>query len=86
MKSELNNLWYSYLQETTIMRTNEEKILIENFLNVEKDFLSTLSSEQKSKFNTYDDTLSKINNISEKNAFIKGVVFATRFLAETLYD
>lgn len=86
MKSEIENLWYSYLQETTTIRTNEEKILIEKFLSIEKDFISTLNSEQKIKFNVYEDNLSKINNISEKNAFVKGVVFATRFLAATLYD
>lgn len=86
MKKELDKLWYSYLHEKPLTRTNEEKSLIEKFLSVEKDFLSTLNSEQKNKFTIYDDTLSRLNNLSEKNAFIKGVTFAAHFFIEVLSD
>lgn len=86
MKYELENLWCSYLCEKTTNHTKEEKELINRLISAEKDFLSTLNSEQKVKFNTYDNILQKINHISEKNAFTKGVVFTTRFFIETLND
>lgn len=33
----------------------------------------------------YDDAVSEMNSISEKNAFIKGVMFATKFIFQALY-
>lgn len=86
MKNEIENLWYSYLCEKPVIRTDDEKSLIKKFSSAEKDFLSSLNAEQKIKFNIYDDILLELNHISEKNAFIKGVNFTTRFFIETSRD
>lgn len=86
MKKELEKLWYSYLYEKPITRTKEEITLIKNLLSAEKKFLSTLSPEQEKLFDIYDTANLKMNSISEKNAFIKGVTFATHFLIESIYD
>lgn len=85
MKKIIDELWYDYMIEEIIERSNQEKEIIKEFKESEKAFRISLNKEQKSVFEKYDSSLSKVSRISEKNAFIKGVRFATKFLCEALY-
>lgn len=86
MKKELENLWFNYLIEVPIKRSNEENIIINKMTEKDKLFRSILNEEQIRILNEYDDAVSQVGRISEKNAFIKGVMFATRFILEALCE
>lgn len=86
MKKELENLWFNYLIEAPIKRSNEENIIINKLTEKDKLFRSILNEEQIRILNEYDDVVSQVGRISEKNAFIKGVMFATRFILEALCE
>lgn len=85
MKKYLENLWFNYLIEIPIARSEKEKTIINNWSEKEKYFRSILNEEQIKAFNEYDNALSMVSRISEKNAFVKGVMFATQFLFEALH-
>lgn len=85
MRENLEDLWFDYLIEFPIERNEREKTTIKEWLNKEKYFRSNLNEEQIAILEEYDDALSAVNRISEKNAFIKGVLFATRFIFEALF-
>ena len=85
MRENLEDLWFDYLIEFPIERNEREKTTIKEWLNKEKYFRSNLNEEQIAMLEEYDDALSAVNRISEKNAFIKGVLFATRFIFEALF-
>lgn len=82
MKKVLEDLWYHYLTEVVVERSDKEAEIIKECENA---LHTKLNEEQKSAFEKYDNALSTVNRISEKNAFIKGFQFATKFLIEALY-
>ena len=84
MRENLENLWFDYLIEAPIGRSAKENDIIKKWSEKEKLLRSKLNEEQLEIFEEYDAALSSINRISEKNAFVKGVKFATRFIFETL--
>lgn len=86
MKNILENLWFNYIIEIPMKKTNKEKETISEWSKKEDCFYSMLDKEQISVFEDYDNALSQVNRITEKNAFLKGVIFATRFIIEALYD
>ena len=86
MKKELDKLWYSYLIELSPKYDDDEKIIIKKYKDCENKFRSLLNGEQEEAFEEYDKALNEINSISEKRAFIRGVMFSTRFLFEALYE
>lgn len=85
MRKELENLRFNYLIEVPIKRSNEENIIINNLTEKDRLFRSSLNEEQIKFLNEYDDAVAQVVRISEKNAFIKGIMFATRFILEALY-
>lgn len=85
MRKELENLRFNYLIEVPIKRSNEENIIINKLTEKDRLFRSSLNEEQIKFLNEYDDAVAQVERISEKNAFIKGVMFATRFILEALY-
>lgn len=85
MRKELENLRFNYLIEVPIKRSNEENIIINKLTEKDWLFRSSLNEEQIKFFNEYDDAVTQVGRISEKNAFIKGIMFATRFILEALY-
>lgn len=86
MKKELDNLWYSYLMESVLKKSDKENQLIKQFSTDENALVKTLNDEQKLLFDKYDKSLSSLNGLTEKMAFIKGVKFTVRFLLEALCE
>lgn len=84
MRQVLEDLWYYYLIEAPMERNDKEKAIISEWSEKENYFRSKLNEEQLKFLNEYDDAVSQVGRISEKNAFLKGVMFATRFLVEAL--
>lgn len=86
MKNELEKLWYSYIIEEVSKRNDQEKEIIRNWSAKETDFRAKLNDEQKALLEEYDAAVCKMSGTSEKNAFIKGVKFTTRFFIEALCE
>ena len=86
MRRDLEDLWNYYLIEVPIKNTKKEELLVKNFSKKEDKFRSKLTDEQILFLEEYDDAVSELNRISERHAFIKGVMFATRFIFQALYD
>ncbi len=86
MRQDLEDLWNYYLIEVPIKNTKKEDILVKNYAKVEDAFRSKLSSEQIAFLEEYDDAVSELNRISERHAFIKGIMFATRFIFQAMYE
>ncbi|MBQ8765368.1 MAG: hypothetical protein IJZ16_01030 [Clostridia bacterium] len=86
MKKELDNLWYSYLIESVLKKSDKEKELIKQFSTDNNTLIETLNNQQKELLEKYDQSLSTLNGLTEKMAFIKGVKFTARFLFEALSE
>ncbi len=86
MKKELEKLWYSYIIEEVSKRNDQEKEIIKNWSAKETDFRAKLNDEQMTLLEEYDAAVCKMSSASEKNAFIKGVKFTTRFFIEALCE
>lgn len=86
MKENLEDLWFYYLIEVPIKKTDKEKEIIKNWSEKENCFKAKLTREQIEMFEEYDNSLSQVNRITEKNAFMKGIMFATRFIFEAMCD
>ena len=86
MKKELDNLWYSYLIESVLKKSDKEKELIKQFSTDNNALMETLNNQQKELLEKYDQSLSTLNGLTEKMAFIKGVKFTARFLFEALSE
>lgn len=86
MEKELEQLWYSYIGETGTVRTEQDRIIIRNLSEQDKKLRSKLNQEQVKLLEEYDKALNATYNLLEKDAFIKGVKFATRFLFEALCE
>lgn len=86
MKKELENLWYNHMIEEIAERTDKEKEIIKNLTESDNHLRDKLNEEQKALLQNYDDAFLQVSRISEKNAFVKGVQFATRFLVEALCE
>ena len=86
MRQDLEDLWNYYLIEVPIKHTKKEKLAKEHFSEKEKEFRSKLTQDQLEHLDEYDNAVSSIGRISERHAFIKGVMFATRFIFQSLYN
>lgn len=86
MRQDLEDLWNYYLIEVPIKYTKKEKLTKEHFSEKEKEFRSKLTQEQLKILEEYDDAVASVGRITERHAFIKGVMFATRFIFQALYD
>lgn len=86
MREDLEDLWNYYLIEVPIKDNKKEKLIKSQFSKKEKTLRSKLTQEQLDLLNEYDDMVSELSRISERHAFIKGIMFATRFLFQALYN
>lgn len=86
MRKDLEDLWNYYLLEVPIKKTKKEEIIVHNFTKTEKTFRAMLTDEQTCYLSEYDKAVSELGRISERHAFIKGVMFATRFIFQALYN
>lgn len=84
MRQTLEDLWHSYLMEKN-EQSKEEREAISKLVEHEGKLRATLNAEQLEMLETDDFCFSEIAYISERDAFIKGVRFATRYLIEALY-
>ena len=85
MNNVLENLWYSHQQESPMEDSEEMKQLVKAVVKCENELKKQLSKEQWDLFQQYDKCLGEMNCISEMQAFVKGVRFATVYLLEALY-
>ncbi len=84
MRQDLEDLWNHYLIEAPIQNTKKEDILIRDYSKKENKFRSRLTDEQIVFLDEYDRAVSEISRISERHAFIKGVMFATKFIFQAM--
>lgn len=82
----LDDLWYSYQMENVPYRDKEADRLLETLASSENKLRRLLSEEQYTEFERYENCLKEIHSKAELTAFSKGVRFATRYLAEVLYN
>ena len=64
--------------------SDSDRSVINLYSEKHDKIFNTLSDTQKQLFESYEDSFNEICNIYEKEAFIKGVSFATRFFAAVL--
>lgn len=86
MKMDLEDLWYNYAIEISLKKDKREKEAISRFTEKEEEIRLMLDEKQLDKLEEYDAAVSEISSISEKNAFIKGVILATKFIFQALYE
>lgn len=84
MKRILEDLWYNDYISVRTEQSSEEKEALEELISLEDKLHKCLSKKQKDICKNYEACVIKINCISEKEAFIKGVCFATQYLFESL--
>ncbi len=84
MKTTLEDLWYTHIIDKKAGTSNEERQLINLITKNEENLRQTLGKEQLELFSKYDDAVSDLSIYNEKNAFLKGVHFATMFLIEAI--
>ncbi len=83
-KTTFEDLWYTYLIDKKTNTSIEESRLINLIDKNEENLRKTLKEGQIELFLKYDDSVTDLNMYNEKNAFLKGVHFATMFLIETI--
>lgn len=81
MKNLLEDLWFSYLIEERTVLSDSDRIIVQSSNEKREKIYNTLNQEQKNDFDDYEVNSNDICNIYEKEAFIKGVRFAVKFLS-----
>ena len=84
MNNELEKLWYSYLIETVVERSDKEKEIIKICSEKYNILKEMLNKEQLVALQEFDNASLKASGISEKNSFIIGFKFAVQILLEAL--
>ena len=86
MEKDLEQLWYSYIVETGTVRTESDRAIIKNLSEKDEQLRSSLNQEQIKLLEEYDKAFTATYTLLEKDAFVKGIKFATRFLFESLCE
>ena len=84
MKKTLEDLWYSYLMDQSWEKCNEKKAILSALEEKEEALRSVLTAEQKNQYEDCEKLLLELYSLSERDAFVKGACFATKFLLEAL--
>lgn len=84
MKHLLEELWNSYLTQKPTEQTEEKRELIDAILEVEDKLREKLDEKQIDLLEQYVDCIGNLHAVSETEAFIAGVRFASSFLVEAL--
>lgn len=84
MKKTLEDLWYSYLMDQSWEKCNEKKAILSALAEKEDALRSVLTAEQKNQYEDCEKLLLELYSLSERDAFVKGACFATKFLLEAL--
>ncbi len=77
----LSQIWDS-IQMLDTKASIEETCITPELESLDQALADSLNEEQKDLFHRYSDLLSELNRVCEREAFIKGVKFATAYLAE----
>lgn len=85
MSKMLENLWDSDPMEDFVERNEEKKRILDQLIINEEKLRANLDEEQAEMLKICEDCLNDISAIDEKEAFMKGIRFATRFMVEALY-
>lgn len=86
MREDLEDLWNYYLIEVPIKYSKKENMIRSQFSEKEKQLCARLTQEQLKLLEEYDSAVAELGRISERHAFIKGVMFTARFIFQALYD
>ena len=84
MKSQgkiLETLW-EYIDTFNPYASEEEKKIFSIVAKKSEEFEKIITDEQMRAFEDYKDSLSELHSVERKEAFAKGVRFATQFLLE----
>ena len=86
MKSIIEELWYGNAipMESIIPPTTQEEELSRLMECNRTKLLDSLTEEQKTLFEKYDDALSELNVLFEKQSFEYGFKLGTRIVIETI--
>lgn len=84
MKHILEDLWYSYELGNSMIQTKELEEVLEKAYQSEERLRENLNEKENELFLKYEAYMSEISSISEKDAFIRGVRFATKYLLAIL--
>ena len=82
MKKTLENLWYTYQIEHPFEQNDEKKKFLNILVKEEENLHKSLNEEEIEMLERYDNCLNEIRAISECEAFIAGIRFATQYLIE----
>ena len=81
----LSELWNN-IDMLDVSASPEEKEIIGDLQTHENALINTLSDKQKGLFKRYEDSMSELIYICSREAFIKGIKFATAYLLEAMDD
>lgn len=84
MNKTLSDLWYYILEQHPFETRAEAKELLDRAVEKEEALHATLTRQQKEYLKKYEDCLGELYDVYEKEAFIKGIRFATNFLMEAM--
>ena len=84
MNKTLTDLWQSLLEQHPAETRIEAKKLIGLVVQNEEALQSTLTQQQKEQLEKYEACLGELHDFYEREAFIRGVQFATNFLIEAI--
>ena len=84
MKKTLEDLWYSYFMENAWEESDEKKAILSKLAEKESALQLLLTAEQKNQYEDCEKLLLELYSLSERDAFVKGACFATKFLLEAL--
>ena len=83
----LENFYYGISPHESIVKQTGLFAKVFNKLSkTENTLTGTLSDEQKALFDKFNETNSKLCNISEKDAFIRGFKLGLQFMFEAMDD
>ena len=85
MKTMLEELWYSYQMENPIEKNDQNKILLSKLVEKQDYLHDNLDPEIFKICEECHDIIFEMNENSNKESFVKGIRFATKYLIEALY-
>ena len=85
MENLLEDLWYSYEIGRNTSISDEEKTILNKLVENQDKLCGGLSDELIAVFEEFENCERGLACVAEKQAFIKGVRFASKFWLEALY-
>ncbi len=84
MSKILEELWFDYLMENQANQSKEERELIHALVKTGDELHASLTQEQLTILERRDDCQNEICVLFAKEAFIKGIRFATGYFMEAI--